>query len=126
VSHGRRKRDVHTSETKTKEVPLQLAIVVRSLEEQEEIIASQSQISNSNNNNDRSSRRLEASGMNQTIIFNYVYNNKFKMYFTSKIDGLCDVEYSYYKKIFNYYITIDILKYKLYNQTNYQLICFND
>ncbi|XP_003245794.1 uncharacterized protein LOC100573637 [Acyrthosiphon pisum] len=61
VSHGRRKRDVHTSETKTKEVPLQLAIVVRSLEEQEEIIASQSQISNSNNNNDRSSRRLEAS-----------------------------------------------------------------
>jgi len=72
VSHGRRKRDVHTSENKTKEVPLQLAIVVRSLEEQEEIIASQSQISNSNNNNDRSSRRLEASGMNQNIIFKYI------------------------------------------------------
>jgi len=72
VSHGRRKRDVHSSETKTKEVPLQLAIVVRSLEEQEEIIASQSQISSNNNNNDRTSRRLEASGMNQTIIFNYI------------------------------------------------------
>lgn len=72
MSYGRRKRDVHTSETKTKEVPLQLAIVVRSLEEQEEIIASQSQIGNINNNNDRSSRRLEASGMNQTVIFNYI------------------------------------------------------
>lgn len=70
MSHGRRKRDVHTAETKTKEVPLQLAIVVRSLDEQEEIVASQSQISN--NNNDRSSRRLEASGMNQTIIFNNI------------------------------------------------------
>jgi len=69
VSYGRRKRDVHTTETKTKEVPLQLAIVVRSLEEQEEIIASQSQISNVNNNNDRSSRRLEASGLNTHHIF---------------------------------------------------------
>lgn len=64
MSYGRRKRDVHTSEAKTKEVPLQLAIVVRSLEEQEEIIGSQSQIGNNNNNNERSSRRLEASGLN--------------------------------------------------------------
>lgn len=62
MSYGRRKRDVQ--EAKTKEVPLQLAIVVRSLEEQEEIIGSQSQISNNNNNNERSSRRLEASGLN--------------------------------------------------------------
>lgn len=64
MSYGRRKREVRPSETKTKEVPLQLAIVVRSIEEQEEIISSQSQISNSNNNNDRTSRRLEASGLN--------------------------------------------------------------
>jgi hypothetical protein len=71
VSYGRRKRDTQSSETKTKEVPLQLAIVVRSLEEQEEIIDSQSQISNSNNNNERSSRRLEASGLKHTIIFKY-------------------------------------------------------
>ncbi|VVC31381.1 Hypothetical protein CINCED_3A009457 [Cinara cedri] len=62
VSHGRRKRNVPPTEPKTKEVPLQLAIVVRSLEEQEEIIDSQSQISNNdNNNNDRSPRKLEAS-----------------------------------------------------------------
>lgn len=64
VSHGRRKRSIPPTNTKTKEVPLQLAIVVRSLEEQEDVIASQSQISDSNNNNsDRSSRRLEASGL---------------------------------------------------------------
>lgn len=64
MSHGRRKRSVPQTNTKTKEVPLQLAIVVRSLEEQEEIIASQSQISeNNSNNNDRSSRRLEATGL---------------------------------------------------------------
>lgn len=69
VSYGRRKRDLPPTESKSKEVPLQLAIVVRSIEEQEEIIASQSQISN-NINNDRSPRKLEASGLIQVLLKN--------------------------------------------------------
>lgn len=74
VSFGRRKRNVPLSETKTKEVPLQLAIVVRSLEEQEDITGSQSQIIYNNNINDRSPRRLEASG----LIYYYFYR-QFKL-----------------------------------------------
>jgi len=74
VSHGRRKRDLSPTNSKTKEIPLQLAIVVRSLEEQEQMIASQSQISNNNdNNNDRSSRRLEAAGLIQIFILIYIF-----------------------------------------------------
>lgn len=70
MSHGRRKRNLSPTDSKTKEVPLQLAIVVRSLEEQEQIIASQSQIGNNDNNNtvDRSSRRLEAAGKSRMFI----------------------------------------------------------
>lgn len=71
MSYGRRKRDTSQTESKTKEIPLQLAIVVRSLEEQEEIIASQSQISN-NSFNDRSPRTLEALGL--IIIFFSIYH----------------------------------------------------
>lgn len=41
------------------------------------------------------------------------------MYFTSKINGLCHVNYITLLQKFG------LLKYKLYNQTNYQLIYFN-
>ncbi|XP_050436193.1 uncharacterized protein LOC126842972 [Adelges cooleyi] len=71
LSYGRRRRAVppspspSTVEGKAKEVPLQLAIVVRSLEEQEEIAASQNLIngnaSSSTAVEDRSPRKLVAS-----------------------------------------------------------------
>lgn len=75
VSYGRRKRETTPAEPKTKEVPLQLAIVVRPLSEQEEMVTSQNQINvnhnnnNNNNSSERASRRLEASGSIRTTLF---------------------------------------------------------
>ncbi|XP_050532946.1 uncharacterized protein LOC126900950 [Daktulosphaira vitifoliae] len=68
VTLGRRRRAVSPTENKSKEVPLQLAIVVRSIEEQEQIIADQSLIKGNDsipsNNIDRLPRNLS------TTVFN--------------------------------------------------------
>jgi len=72
---------VSPTEPQKKEVPLQLSIVVRSLVEEKEILASQSHINNNidnNTNSERTSRRLEALGKySQGIIsLNKNSNNK--------------------------------------------------